>query len=105
MSLPEILDLSQPYKPFYDPITNVQEDLNKSEIQLETVLIYIHSYSRRFQVKTILVFFFISVFLGFHEFTFVFTFLSPKFYSRQDPSTCKKNFMKPELRNFYIKLF
>jgi hypothetical protein len=74
------------YSPFEDHIELSEYDKLNSKTKIEEVLIYLHSFSNKFQIMTFLISIFYCFAMGLHVFTFVYMFLSPDFHAKGYPN-------------------
>ena len=85
-------DKKNPYKNLDDLDIFETDIINDRTKKMEDILIYLQSFSKRFQGKAFLIY---SIFLfvfGMLEFTFIYVFLLPEFYLKTDPSKSKHMF-------------
>lgn len=83
---------THPYKQFIDTSTfetRIEEIENE---RIETTLIKINSSSSKFQILTLIVFCLYTFFMGVHSFTFMFMYLSPKFFYQDEHGQSKSAF-------------
>lgn len=59
--------------------------LNDRPKKMEDILIYLHSFSHRYQIIAFFVFSFFCLIFGIQEFTFIYVFLLPQFYLQSNP--------------------
>lgn len=78
------------------PIVNNQENKKGFENErIETILIKINSSSGKFQIRVLFLFCLYNFFMGAHLNTFIFMFLSPKFFVKNQSNESKSNVSNP----------
>ena len=60
-----------------------------NQLKIEDILVYLSQFSSRFQIKTFIIISLYAFSVGLHIFTFVYIFLSPKFFSSSNEGNIK----------------
>lgn len=87
MATVKLDESNQPYRQLQEIESSTNKSFLNSKTKIEEVLIYLHSFSSKYQLRAFFITAWHCFVIGMHVFTFVYIFLSPEYDSDTQEST------------------